>query len=128
MGCVAPAVMNSNGFCNYCPFPSIMGKMSTMKKIFRMIREIKEFSGVHIQANKRACLTEYVPLFFHLIYSFVAEGSKEGILKACHVMRDLNLPMDVFKEHIIGLQMCGEDHMFADLPTQSKSMFTKMYN
>ena len=43
-------------------------------------------------------------------------------------MRDLGMPMDVFKEHIIGLQMCGEDHMFAELPTQSKSAFTKIYN
>lgn len=24
--------------------------------------------------------------------------------------------------------MCGEDHMFAELPTQSKSAFTKIYN
>lgn len=64
MGCVAPATLNTNGYCNYCPFPSIMGKMSTMRKIYRMIREIKECSGAHIQANRRACLTEYVPLFF----------------------------------------------------------------
>ena len=48
MACVAPSTINNNGFCNYCPFPSIMGKMSTMRKIFRMIREIKEFSGIHI--------------------------------------------------------------------------------
>ena len=43
-------------------------------------------------------------------------------------MRDLNLPLDVFKEHIIGLQMCGEDHLFADIPVQAKKCFTVTYN
>lgn len=77
MGCVAPCTINTNGYCNYAPFPTIMGKMSTMRKIFRMIKEIKEYSGVYIQANKRACLTEYVPLFFYLVYSLVQQGNKE---------------------------------------------------
>ena len=38
------------------------------------------------------------------------------------------MPVEVFKEHILGLQMCGEDILFADLPSQSKSAFTKIYN
>ena len=80
-----------------------MGKMSTMRKIFRMIKDIKEFSGVNIQANKRACLTEYVPLFFYLIYSLVVDGKKDDVIEACNVMRDLGLPLEVFKEHILGL-------------------------
>ena len=68
-----------------------------------MIKEIKEYSGIYIQANKRACLTEYIPLFFYLIYSSVREGSREAIIEAVNVMRDLNMPLEVFKEHIIGL-------------------------
>lgn len=36
--------------------------------------------------------------------------------------------MDIFKEHIIGLQMAGEDVAFAELPTASKTALTKQYN
>ena len=79
MGCVAPSICNTNGYCNYCPFPSLMGKMSTMKKIYRMIREIKEYAGTHIQANRRACLTEYVPLFFQMIFDKVKLGDRASI-------------------------------------------------
>ena len=49
-------------------------------------------------------------------------------MEACTVMRDLNLPIEIFKENILGLQMCGEDVLFGELPTASKSAFTKIYN
>ena len=33
------------------------------------------------------------------------------------ILKDLGLTLDVFKEHILCLQMCGEEADFADLPT-----------
>ena len=68
MSCVAPTTVNRNGYINYAPFPLIMGKMSTMRKIYRMIKEIKEFCGPVVYADKNATLTEYLPLMFQLIF------------------------------------------------------------
>ena len=51
-----------------------------------------------------------------------------NVMQACQVMKDLNLPMDIFKEHIIGLQMSGEDQMFAEIPANTKKSFTLIYN
>lgn len=49
-------------------------------------------------------------------------------MEAVYVMRDLNLPIEIFKENILGLQMCGEDVQFAELPVGCKTSLTKMYN
>ena len=68
MSCVAPTTINKTGYCNYAPFPSIMGKMSTMRKIYRLIKEMKEFVGPQLYADKNAALTEYLPLLFQMIY------------------------------------------------------------
>jgi len=51
MGCVAPSIINTRGQLNYAPFPLMMGKMSTMRKIDRMVRELKQFTGYHIYAD-----------------------------------------------------------------------------
>ena len=68
MSCVAPSSMNKSGYLNYAPFPAIMGKMSTMRKIYRLIKEIKEYCGPVVYADKNAALTEYLPLIFQMIY------------------------------------------------------------
>ena len=68
MSCVAPTVLNKKGYITFVPFPMIMGKMSTMRKITRLIKEIKEFCGPNVYANRNATLTEYLPLIFQLIF------------------------------------------------------------
>jgi len=107
-----------------------MGQMSKMRKIFRMIKEIKELVGHQMNANRRAALIEYVPLFFWLTFRSLVDsnGNKEIIFHACQVMKDLNVTMDTFKEHILSLMMCGEEQEFAELSTAVKSSFTKTYN
>lgn len=61
---VAVSLLNPNGEVGFTPFPALMGQMSKVRKIFRMIKEIKAFVGSNMQANRRAALIEYVPLFF----------------------------------------------------------------
>ena len=48
--------------------------------------------------------------------------------EVCVIMRDLNITMDSFKEHILSLLMCGEEEEFNNLPVGTKSMLTKVYN
>lgn len=92
----------------------LMGQMSKMRKIFRMIKEIKSFVGPNMQANRRAALIEYVPLFFWLIFRPLADysGNKDLIEGVCHTMRELNLSVECFKEHVLTLMMSGEDEEF----------------
>jgi len=108
-----------------------MGQMSKMRKIFRMIKEIKAFVGANMQANRRAALIEYVPLFFWILFrplSDYQQGSKDIIEDVCATMRDLNLSIECFKEHILTLLMCGEDEEFNQLPVGTKMALTKAYN
>ncbi len=83
--------------------------MSKMRKIFRMIKDIKAFIGQNLQANRRAALIEYVPLLFWLIYRPLIDGQKNAMDGVCWLMKDLNLSLECFKEHILTLLMCGED-------------------
>ena len=106
----------------------IMGKMSTMRKITRLIKEIKEFCGPQLYANRNAALIEYLPLMFQMVYQQLKLNTKEGALEACLILKDLGITLDAFKEHILCLQMCGEEADFADLPTQIKKTFTVTYN
>lgn len=78
---VAPTMLNRQGVIDYCQFPSALGQNSKMRKIFRMIKEIKSFVGPNMQANRRAALIEYVPLFFWLIFRPLVDynGSKDCI-------------------------------------------------
>jgi hypothetical protein len=73
-------------------------------------------------------LIEYVPLLFWLVYRPLLEGNKESVEDVCILMRDLNLSMECFKEHVLTLLMCGEDEEFNQLPVGTKSLFTKAYN
>jgi Replication factor RFC1 C terminal domain len=130
MSTVAPCMLNPRGDINYCPFPVLMGQMSKMRKIFRMVKEIKAFIGANLQANRRAALIEYVPLIFWLIFRPLADysGNKSDIEAVCETMRDLNLSLECFKEHILTLLMCGEDEDFNQLPVPTKTALTKAYN
>ena len=83
MSVVAPSCMNKSGYLNYAPFPAMMGKMSTMRKIYRLIKEIKEYCGPVVYADKNATLTEYLPLFFQMIYQQLKLNTKEAALEAC---------------------------------------------
>jgi len=49
-------------------------------------------------------------------------------MKAIETMKALGVTMDILKEHILGLLMCGEGDRFAAMPTAAKTMFTKAYN
>ena len=85
--------------------------------------------GRHIQANSRACLLEYIPLVFLLIYDLVRTGDRDQILKACKTMRDLNLSMEFFREQIVSLQMTGAAKIqLQNLPVLAKKNFTRLYN
>ena len=127
---MAPTMLNPQGICEFSPFPAAMGQNSKMRKIFRMIKEIKSFVGPNMQANRRAALIEYVPLFFWLIFRPLVDysGSKEVIESVCITLRELNLSIECFKEHVLTLLMCGEDEEFNQLPTATKTALTKAYN
>jgi hypothetical protein len=73
-------------------------------------------------------LIEYVPLLFWLVYRPLFEGQKDSVEGVCALMRDLNLSLECFKEHVLTLLMCGEDEDFNQLPVATRSLLTKAYN
>ena len=51
--CVLPASL-MRGWIHYVAFPAQLGKFNVIKKSKRLLREIKEFGGTHLYANKMA--------------------------------------------------------------------------
>jgi len=82
LGCVAPSILNPRSYCQWSPFPALMGKMSTMRKISRMIKELKEVTGNKILASQSAALIEYVPLIFEMVMEKLESGNKEDSYEA----------------------------------------------
>lgn len=94
----------------------------------RYLREVKENSSAHIQANSRAILFEYVPLIFELMMDKIRTGAKTEIVRAVELMIAFGITMDNFKEHYVGLLMGGEEEQFNDLASGVKQLWTKTYN
>lgn len=128
LGCVAPSILNPRSYCQWSPFPALMGKMSSLRKTSRMIRELKEVTGNKINASQNAALIEYTPLIFEMIIQKLETGNKEDVYDAVQIMDDLNISMDLFKENFIELLTGDNEKRFNAIPTAIKGAFTRAYN
>lgn len=48
IGCVGPSILNPRSYCSWAGFPTLMGKMSSLRKTYRMVREVKFETGTII--------------------------------------------------------------------------------
>jgi len=105
--------------------------MSTLRKISRMIKELKEVTGNKINASQSAALIEYTPLIFEMIVSKLEAaitGNKDDVFEAVQIMDDLNISMDLFRENFIELLTGENEKRFNAIPTSIKGAFTRAYN
>ena len=76
-GAVAPAIILKGK--SFMPtFPQVLGKMSSMKKAKRQIKELKAVMGTQAQMNKGSIQHEMVPLILQMIYKKLSRPGNSG--------------------------------------------------
>lgn len=113
----------------YPRFPEILGKYSSMRKIKRLLRELKQVLAHRAQANKKAIQMEYIPFMLEFIFKYLKKGGAEDVQEAISFMDDLGITNDHLKEHLLELNMDKNvSKKFDELPTATKSSFTRSFN
>lgn len=90
----------------------------------RLIREIKEFCGRELYAARMSVQNEHVPLLFHMVVHMLEDKNCIG---AAQILMDLNINVEQFKEHLMGL-IVRQHCLYDDLSVTMKANFAKEYN
>ena len=121
------------GFVPYAKFPEILGKFSSSRKAYRLIRELKEGAGHQLYAAKMSIQNEYIPLIYDHIIILLDDKSDDkaqSINEAAQMLFDLNYTMDQSKENILGLLVNEKktDLYNVGVEPATKAAFTKAFN
>lgn len=116
----------SRGRSSYPAFPQFWGKLSTMRKAHRLIRELKQAMSHSIYADRYSVQNEMVPFLLQDILDRLKAGQVSELIA---YMDDLRISNEMVKEHLMGLSLdrkiCAQ---FDQIETRVKTAFTKEYN
>ncbi len=116
----------TKGIVPFPKFPELMGKMSTMRKIKREIKELKKcFFGY----NSHCIKNEIVPLVFTKIINNINETNENDNLDNCiEIMKSFKLNMEMVKENLMDLAQEKMQKEYNNIAPTAKSAFTRLYN
>lgn len=129
MSSVAPCMV-LQGQQSYPAFPQALGKMSTMRKSKRLIREIKSalvsMNG-SLSMDKFAIQTELVPMMLEQILKFLQKGQIEDLIE---YLDEMHISNEMIKEHLFCLSLSPKTVQAIEkgVDTKTKTAFTKAYN
>lgn len=85
--------------------------------------------GQRISAGRIAIQNEMVPLILGQILKYLKNGSKESVLSLLNYLYDLNITNEMFKEHLLGLNLDPKlKEQFDKIEPGVKANFTRQYN
>ncbi len=116
----------TKGVVPFPKFPELMGKMSSMRKTKREIKELKKcFFGY----NSHSIKNEIVPLVFTTIINNINETNEDNNLDNCiDIMKSFKLNMEMVKENLMDLAQENMQKEFNNIAPTAKSAFTRLYN
>ncbi|KAI8618709.1 replication factor RFC1 C terminal domain-containing protein [Chytriomyces sp. MP71] len=111
-------------------FPSWLGKNSNQGKNMRLLKEIQLHMRLHVSADKNEVRQTYLPALAPLLTLPMAQDvSPSGVEQVIQTMDEYYLTREDWDSILeIGLEECGLKALTADIPTATKSSFTRTYN
>ena len=116
----------TKGVVPFPKFPELMGKMSSMRKTKREIKELKKcFFGY----NSHSIKNEIVPLVFTTIINNINQTNEDDNLDNCiEIMKSFKLNMEMIKENLMDLAQEKMQKEYNNIAPTAKSAFTRLYN
>ena len=116
----------TKGVVPFPKFPELMGKMSSMRKTKREIKELKKcFFGY----NSHSIKNEIVPLVFTTIINNINQTNEDDNLDNCiEIMKSFKLNMEMVKENLMDLAQEKMQKEYNNIAPTAKSAFTRLYN
>ena len=116
----------TKGVVPFPKFPELMGKMSSMRKTKREIKELKRcFFGY----NSHSIKNEIVPLIFSNLIDNINETNEENnIENSIDLMKEFKLNMEMVKDNLYDLAPEKMKEEFDQISPTLKSAFTRLYN
>ncbi|KAI8844475.1 replication factor RFC1 C terminal domain-containing protein [Chytriomyces cf. hyalinus JEL632] len=109
-------------------FPSWLGKNSNQSKNVRLLKEIQLHMRLHVSADKNEVRQSYLPALAPLITLPLAKDSS-GVEQVIQTMDDYYLTREDWDSILdLGLDECSAKALTADIPTATKTAFTRTYN
>ena len=121
LGCVSVSHF-TKGSIGFPKFPELMGKMMTLKKTKRELRELKHCFPY---SSSKGIKNEIAPLVLSLMTGYVTNGDYDSSLE---LMRKYKITMELFKENIMDLSNEKIKNQFEHVGTTAKSALTREYN
>ena len=119
--CIRPCFFIHGAMQGMYLFSGWLGQNSKASKGKRLLRELQQRLRLKITGNKREVRLEYLPIIVQKLFAALKD---ENINEAIEFMDDYYLTRDDF-ESLVEL---GYQDGFKDVPTKTKSSFTRQYN
>ena len=85
------------GWLNFVKFPEWLIKFGVARKSKRLMRELKEHAGAHLNNGRMAVQNEYVPLLYEQIVCLLEDRDRtkyQSINEAACILMDLKINME----------------------------------
>ncbi len=121
------------GSCGWPRFPGFYGKLSSMKKRVRLIKELREALSEHCQPNRRSVLFDYVPALLNLVISTIQSEYPDATENTLKLLDSYGLTPEFLKVHLNELNFIRgrgkkDGGIFMSVPTKMRSKLTRMFN
>ena len=104
-------------------FSGWLGQYSKSAKGQRLLRELQQRLRLKITGNKQEVRLDYIPIIVQKLFSSLS-NEIPGIPGAIELLDDYYLTRDDFES----LMDLGYQDAYKELPTKTKSSFTRLYN
>lgn len=109
----------------YPKFPDYLGKFSTQRKNTRLLTELRNTVKA-MTVDEESMMSEFLPCIYRMI---ITPLQNDDIHTALEVMKEFNLTLDMFKEHVLQLQLNSQAQQeYKEISSKTKTAFTKLYN
>ncbi|ORY80909.1 replication factor RFC1 C terminal domain-domain-containing protein [Protomyces lactucae-debilis] len=105
-------------------FPSVLGRMSTTGKAYRLLREVHAHLRLKVSGDRFEIRRDYLPTLYRRLPQRLSVGGQDAIPEIMELMDEYYLNKDDY-DSLIELGMAGEE---LQIDTTTKSAFTRIYN
>ena len=118
---VVPCFMTHGSMQGQYMFSGWLGQYSKSSKGRRLLRELQQRLRLKITGNKQEVRLDYIPLMVQTLLKFLNKDCAEGAIK---FLDEYYLT----KEDFDSLMELGYQDAFKEVPTKTKTAFTRLYN
>jgi len=129
MSAAMPSVQVA-GYVPFPRFPQVLGKMSTLSKSKRLLRELHGTVQLYCRAPPKAVREEYVDRLYDGVVRILKQDECDSfdIANAVNLLSSYGLGKEHFVEHLCDLRLQEQDDDFKEVSPKVKGSFTRHAN